>query len=339
MTSPGRRLFSPLPLLLVAVATLSACAAPAREEAPKADPSASVTSSSPSPTATPVVRTEPVPPVEGACDGLVGDPRFAAAVGTVDAVSATDRPWSIGFETVGGLACTVEAERFSGDVFALPEGVVSPAISTEFAEPACRRVYDSIECTASTSTNGLWVLAMTLGRESMENQPAPAELVSTVDTAARILAEGDPLGVTPSQASWGHALNCDRAGMALNPPAILGSGEIYPSRYQEGRGPLDLYLADALGTSPRCDWMQVPDWQEIGFVVLPDAGWAWERVSAGSKTTMVGDRTAIVRDDDDRLEVYVSDGVNLLQVSSVNLSEADTVAAADSVLSFLTAAP
>ncbi|MCT9821569.1 hypothetical protein N3K63_14880 [Microbacterium sp. W1N] len=272
----------------------------------------------------------------GGCEALLGDESLTAAIGAFD-ITPPSELWHVGFETVGGVECTLTAPESWARVFVLPEEEAA-AIAESYRDPVCAQVYDDVECTAAGSAGEAWILVMSsIGYVSADTPTAvPARLLALRDALVVRFDGAESAGVDSSATTAALPLDCEGIAARLDVGTLLDSAEIYESRIEEGPGPLARRLADALGTSGRCDWSELDDFREFGLVVFPDAHWAWDRESealAGStQTTVAGHPARVTEMAGGRQSVLVSGGTNLLWVSGARLPDGAVVDAASAYL-------
>ncbi len=319
------------------------CAAAVSPDAESTVPPVTPTTSA-SPTADAAVTT-PVAPFGGDCDALFQEDGVLAAIGPAEQRTPSER-WWVGLQRAGGLSCGFSADAVGGSVVILPAALTG-SLSVDETEPSCRRAYDEVWCSDTRTGGDFWVLALGVygddpSAPSMEGAPVPEVLTELADAVAVAVSDETATPVTPSATTVALPLDCADLADEIDVPSLLGDGEIFPTRIEEGGGPLDRILAEAVAVSGRCDWAELEDFREVGLVVYPDAAWAWsepelsESLEAPEGLTVSG-LDAQVSGNEYRTVVLVSDGTNLVEVIGHGIDTDDLVAATERVLAAVSA--
>lgn len=285
---------------------------------------------SPSETAS-LTLTEPVAPLAGGCDELLADAGVAAATGGAVAAEPIER-WRFGIETAGGLACPFEGAGPAGLIVAVPD---DRAPASGFDTAACEPEYDTVECVTSKTSGGVWVLvALLYGMDGPAE--APEELAALQEAASAVFDDTTGRGVDAAATTASLPLDCDALSTRLDVAARLEADEVYPTRVEEGSGPLERRVADALAVSGRCDWSELTDFRELGVVVTPGGAWAWEAAAAtlpgAADVDVAGAEARVATDDGGRVRVLAVSGGDLIEVWGSRIEEELVVSAAAALL-------
>lgn len=309
---------------LVLALALAGCQA-----APTAAPSptASAATTAPTPSETSVTVNTPTPPFDGGCAELLADPGIAAATGGATALPPGER-WWIGIETAGGLDCPFDGARGYGHIIAVP---ADAAVSPGFDAPGCYQQYEEVECVSTETVAGIWVLVALIGGELAPE--VPDALVALQAAASAALSDADGVGVTARASTASLPLDCSAFADAVDVPTLLAAEEVFSDRIEEGSGPLDRRVAEALGVSGRCDWSELTDFREFGVVVYPGAAWTWPGIDLpeAEEVEVAGLDGLLSVDRHAGATLIVTDGVNLIEVRGSGVGREDLLAAAERI--------
>jgi len=321
--------------MLVLILALTACAPAAPSPIASATdvPSPTVTSS-PSPTDT--TATTPTAAFDGDCDRLLQDAGVVGVIGPAEEIASSER-WWLGFRTAGGLPCAFRSEGGSGFVLVLPAATVG---SGDDAEPGCRRTYDAVECVDVQMIGDLRALAVFSFRDDHPTggpEVVPALVSEFVDAVGAAVAGMRAVPVTASSETLALPVDCQSVAEAVDVTTLLENPETFPTRIEEGEGPIQRRLADEFGLAGRCDWSELDDFREFGVVVHPNAAWAWREpalaatLDAAREGTLAG-RAAFTSFGPYGSLILVSDGTNIVEVTGRGIDDQQLVSAAERVL-------
>jgi|GEM_PF-4632208 len=332
-----RRRVLALTLATLVVGALAGCQAATIAGPGPSSTSPSASSSASTPTGAPVLR--PTEPLDGDCGRLLADATVAAALGEVEMLFPSERD-DLGVRTSGGIMCPYsDGGRRSGIVTAVP--VEAAGTGTALDEPACATVYgDGWECIAARVVGEFWVLASMAVTDSDESDSATflAALSDAQDAVGGILEGATFDGVDATAASVPLPIDCVTLGDQIDVADRLDATEVFPTRIEEGNGPIERRVADALALSARCDWSELGEFRELGVSVFPDADWVWAELELGDPEDVeVAGTTAVLSIDRHGAAVLMmTDGTNLIEVRGSGLSRDEVLDAAERVATALT---
>lgn len=320
-------------IALVALIALSGCQA----GSPAASPTTAVaeTPTQPSTQTPDPTRTVPEPPVAGGCGGLFSD----AEVGRITAgatVIEPDELWDVAIETIGGLSCSFRSDSMAGDVIMLPAARAADleqgGPEEQFGAPGCERDYGDVVCSASEVAGGTWVLVtMPHAGEDVPGE-LPEVQAAVLRAMATVVRGSVPAGVNTRAAT----LDCPELAERISVAGLLGGGEIFPTRIEEGQGPLERRIADATGASVRCDWSELDNFRELGVVRIPGGAWAWDRVveqAAGSRDVdIAGIAARLWPKPSGETGILIGDDRDLVWVWGRDIGDTDLMSAATAVV-------
>ena len=328
---------APLQMLVLMLAlALTACApaAPSPTASAATDvPSPTVTSST---TPTDTTVTTPMAAFNGDCDRLLQDPGVVGVIGAAEEIASSER-WWLGFRTAGGLPCAFRSEGGSGFVLVLP---AATAGSGDDAEPGCRRTYDAAECADLRVIGDLRVFAVFSFRDDQPTggpEVVPAVVSEFVDAVGAAVA-GDPVApVTVSSDTLALPVDCQVVAEAADVTTLLENPEIFPTRIEEGAGPIERRLAEEFGLAGRCDWSELDEFREFGVVVYPNAAWAWREPALAATLDAAEERAiagweAFTSFGPYGASILASDGTNIVEVTGRGIDDPQLVSAAERVL-------
>lgn len=272
----------PVALALAAALLLSGCQADVGDPDPTPPPAEpSSTSPSESPAA---LRSEPQPLLADGCDGLFSDAEVSRTTGGAEP-RETGQFWQVAIETIGGLSCPFHSDSMAGEIVLLPANRAS-GTDQAIGAPGCGIDYDEAVCVASQTSGKVWVLVAMLvaGDEVPEDVTAPQTAV--LQAVAATVRDVVPAGVDAEEV----VLDCESLAERLGVTDVLENDVIYPTRIEEGSGPLERRIADHTGASVRCDWSELDSFRELGVLVIPGGAWARDAQAAA----MPGSRDAAV---------------------------------------------
>lgn len=273
-----------------------------------------------------VTRTVPEPPVAGGCDGLFSDAEVARTTGDARA-GESDELWQVAIETIGGISCGFRSDSMAGEVVMLPADRAR-ALAQDIGATACDQNYGDVVCATSEVAGQTWVLVTMLYLGDEVPEEVPESQTAVLRALAATVQDSAPAGVDTAEV----VLDCRALAERVAVTDILGDGEIYPTRIEDGGEPIERRIADQTAASVRCDWSELDDFRELGVVVIPGGAWAWDaRVAA-----MAGSREVVVAGAAARLwpkpsgetGVLIEDDGDLVWVWGREVSEPNLLSAA-----------
>lgn len=305
------------------------------EVAPTVPPAATVE-------ATPVVQVQPSLPFSGDCsavltaqqlDGLL-DEGWVDEAAQLAAWSPSGRLWPEidAWGTIGGLECS----WFAAEGADLPEGVeavavfVAPAreipatFTAEFAEARCDPSYDAMNCRLARVDGDLWIMS-SAGWSPVE---PPVTLLNGILDA---VVQNATTSSTPARAgvtdAWWDLPVCADFTENLGLDEAIGP---YTDGYWEGSDQPEDTVLSLVGVGLVCHWFtdserrtSADDPFYIGQIALaPGGAWQWEALAAldGVAPVLIdGAEHAVIYSgttEDEGSELFATDGVNLLSVST-----------------------
>jgi|UPI00039CBDB8 hypothetical protein len=319
--------------IAVVAFSLAACA----ESAP---PAASPTPDAsgpavPTPTATAATVASPTLPGDGECSSVLTDAQLDEMLGegwmTYDEQLTTwdaDRlllPRVSSAGTVGGWACDWVADQAVGagspqslGVLVLP-AQAAPAAADDFVEARCDPAYDAVNCRLAKSDGGVWIMA----RAGYQYEEPPVEfLESVIDSVVESLDDASAWRGLDETAEWWGAPSCDALAEKMRLEEIIGEG--FGAGYWEGSEQPEQAILAGAGVEFTCPWFTgstlPPDGEHyiVSAVIMPGGAWKWSAIAAmkGAESISVPGATEALAFErgKDATHVYVTDGVNLLEI-------------------------
>lgn len=261
------------------------------------------------------------------CDGLFSDAEVSRTTDGAEPRESGEL-WQVAIETIGGLSCPFHSGSMAGEIVLLPADRAT-GVDQAIGAPGCGLDYDEAVCAASQTSGKVWVLVSMVvsGDEAPEDVPAPQ--IAILQAVAAAVRDVSPAGVDAQEV----VLDCESLSERLAVTDVLENDVIYPTRIEEGSGPLERRIADHTGGSVRCDWSELDSFRELGVLVIPGGAWARDAQAAamaGSRdVTVAGVPATLWESPSGETGVLIDDGGDLVWVATRGVRESDLLSVAE----------